>query len=151
PYHPGTSDGGAPDGGGDDGDAGAAAPDAPPPDARPPDLSPTDRPSLVEAAADRPPEARPDAPAPHAGPVGDLIGCWTFAQRGPVYADQSGNGNNAVVNSVAIPPTWLATLAGRAGVIRFDQTQSWLEVAASSSLNLITSAFTVAARIYLPS
>jgi hypothetical protein len=175
PYHPGLPDAGA---GGAAGDAGG--PDAPaldgaradgsdrsdaPPDslatkdATPPDQprDGTDAGRTDGPAPDRPdaspvPDARPDVVTPPP-PIGGLVGFWSFDQQGTTYPDRSGNGNDAHVNPAVgvVAPTWLATLAERSGVVRIDASQSWLEVAPSSSLNTVASAFTIAAWIYIQS
>jgi len=158
-YHPGSNDA-AVDAGSDD----AAVPDgaradtpgpdvAPPPDAPPPpaDAPPLDRPAGDQGRPDKGADAGVDAGAPTDGGLnGGLVGFWTFDQQGTSYPDRSGYGNTAAVPSYAMAPTWLATLDGRSGVVRFDQQgQSWLEVASSNSINTITGAFTMAAWVDL--
>jgi hypothetical protein len=178
PYHRGLPDAGAGGGAGgatgdDAGGLDAAALDGARPDGTGGSDAPPDAPAMKDAPpdqardgtdsgrpdgpapdrADAPPavDTRPDVPPPP--PPGGLLGFWSFDQQGTTYPDRSGNGNDAHVNPATgvVAPTWLATLAERSGVVRIDASQSWLEVAPSSSLNTVASAFTMAAWIYIQS
>lgn len=95
--------------------------------------------------------------APATGLNAGLIGYWTFDQAATVYPDRSGNHNDAHVNPPSLAPTWVqSTRPGGGGALQLQQGTSstaantWLEVAASPSLNSVAHSFTMAAWLLMP-